>query len=72
LSVQRTGDLEGSASRDIDVLIFVVACTRLDRYEESAYRWHAAHRDTGRRLERGEDVSGNRRRVGAGGAGSRV
>ena len=38
LSVQRTGDLEGSASRDIDVLIFVVACTRLDRYEESAYR----------------------------------
>jgi hypothetical protein len=32
-SVQRTGDLEGSASGDIDVLIFVVACTRLDRYE---------------------------------------
>jgi len=28
------GGHQSSASGDIDVLIFVVACTRLDRYEE--------------------------------------
>jgi hypothetical protein len=38
-SVQQTGDLEGSARGDIDVLIFVVAHRRLDRYEELLWQF---------------------------------